>query len=56
MTQPQLYRLEKVKRKIMESREILDDVMYRMIPLSDEEYERIRESYDLLCRANDKLY
>lgn len=56
MTQQQQNELRKAKNKIGEIREILDNVMYRMMPtISDDDYDKIREVYDLLCVANDKL-
>lgn len=34
---------------------MLDDVMYRMMPLSDNEFKKVRACYDKICEANDKL-
>lgn len=48
--------LGKVQEKIKELRVLLDDVMYRTEPLSDAEHNKVRESYDLICKANDKLF
>lgn len=56
MTRKQEYILGKAKEKINELRMLLDDVMYRTEPLSDSEHKRVRESYDLICKANDKLF
>lgn len=56
MTSRQQYIMTKVQEKIHELRVMLDDVMYRSDPLSDNEYKKIREGYDLICQANDKLF
>ena len=56
MTQMQEYIINKAKEKINELRNMLDDVMYHTTPqLSDKEYHKIREAYDNICEANDKL-
>ena len=56
MTSRQQYIMTKVQEKIHELRVMLDDVMYRSDPLPDNEYKKIREGYDLICQANDKLF
>lgn len=56
MSNEQQIRLDKVRGKLKEAREMLDDVMYRMMPLSDNEFKKVREGYDLICQANDKLF
>lgn len=48
--------MSKAQEKINELRNLLDDVMYRTDPLPSKEQERIREGYDLVCKANDKLF
>lgn len=56
MTQQQYNELRRAKNKISDIRTILDNVMYRMTPtIPDEDYDRIREIYNLLCQAHDKL-
>ncbi len=40
---------------LSDARDILDDIMYRSDPLTDGEFGKIREAYDLICKANDKL-
>lgn len=55
MTSRQEYILGKVREQIHTIRQMLDDVMYRTDPLTPEEHKRVRECYDLLCQANDKL-
>lgn len=48
--------LNRVKEKITEIRGLLDFVMYGNDgKITDEEFVRIKESYDLICKANDKL-
>lgn len=56
MTSRQEYILSKAKEKIQELRSLLDDVMYRTDPLSDSEHNKVWEAYDLICKANDKLF
>ncbi len=56
MTSRQEYIMTKVQEKIHELRVMLDDVMYRSDPLPDNEYEKIREGYELICQANDILF
>ncbi len=56
MTSRQEYILSKAQEKINELRSLLDDVMYRTDPLSESEHRKVRESYDLICKANDKLF
>jgi hypothetical protein len=56
MSNEQQIMLQKVGNKLKEVRNILDDIMYRMMPLSDSEHKKIREGYDLICKANDKLF
>lgn len=55
MTQQQEKQVQDVRNKIEEIRDILDDVMYSSQYLSEKEYKPIREAYDLICKANDKL-
>ena len=55
MTTRQQYILLKVQEQIRTTRQMLDDVMYRTDPLTPEERKRVRECYDLICQANDKL-
>ena len=47
--------LNKVREEIETMRNQLDWVMYRSEPLPDKEFKKIREAYDLICQANDKL-
>jgi len=55
MTTRQEYILQKVQEQIRTVKQMLDDVMYRTDPLKKEEHRRIREAYDLICQANDRL-
>lgn len=56
MTSRQQYIMTKVEEKIRELRVMLDDVMYRNDPLPENEFKKVREGYDLICQANDKLF
>lgn len=56
MTARQEYILRKAQEKINELRNMLNDVMCHTDPLSDDEHKKVRESYDLICKANDKLF
>ena len=55
MSNEQQIILQKVRDKLKEARDMLDDVMYRMMPLSDEEFKKVRGCYDKICEANDKI-
>lgn len=58
MTTRQEYILNKVRENIQQTRAMLDDCMYSIADrdkLTDNERSRIREAYDLICQANDKL-
>ena len=55
MTYEQEKQVAKVRQVIASAREMLDSVMYYSDPISDAEHEKLREAYDLLCKANDKL-
>ena len=56
MTSRQQYIMTKVQERIRELRSMLDDVMYRTDPLPENEFKKVREGYDLICQANDKLF
>lgn len=45
----------KVREEIGVLRSMLDHLMYYSEPLKKEEYEKIRECYDKICEANDKI-
>lgn len=55
MTPVQQNMLNKVCEEIETIRFQLDWVMYRSEPLPDREFKKIREAYDFVCQANDKL-
>ena len=55
MTRTQENEIRKVRERIQEIRNILDAIMYYSEPLSEKDFVVIRESYDLICKANDKL-
>lgn len=55
MTHLQERQIAKVRQGIASAREILDSVMYYSDPISDAEHEKLREAYDLLCKANDTM-
>ena len=55
MTIRQMNAVEKTRGLIREIRELLDGVMYYSDPLTDDEFKKVREAYDLVCKANDKL-
>ena len=55
MTARQEHILLKVQEGIDHIRNMMDDVLFRTDPLKDDERKRIREAYDLICKANDKL-
>ena len=48
--------LQKSREAITDLRNLLDDLMYNAAdPIDDKSFTRIREAYDLICQANDKL-
>ena len=55
MTPRQEIMLNRVKALISDTRDVLDDIMYRSDSLPQSEFSKIREAYDLICKANDKL-
>ena len=55
MTVRQINAVEQARGKIREIRELLDGVMYSSDPLTDAEFKKVREAYDLVCKANDRL-
>ena len=58
MTTEQAIIIDKARRQLHTVRQMLDDVMYRIEwrdKLSESEFSRIRQAYDLLCQANDRL-
>lgn len=55
MTERQEHILRKVQEGIDHIRNMMDDVLYRTDPLKSDEQKRIREAYDFICKANDKL-
>lgn len=56
MTSRQQYIMTKVQERIRELRSMLDDVMYHTDHLPENEFKKVREGYDLICQANDKLF
>ena len=56
MTSRQQYIMTKVQENINSLRAMLDDVMYHNEPLTKKKKKKIREGYDLICQANDKLF
>ena len=55
MSNEQQIQLDKVRKKLKEAREMLDDVVYRMMSLSDNEFKKVRACYDKICEANDQI-
>lgn len=55
MSNEQQILLQKVANKLQDARNMLDYVMYRMMPLSDNEFKKVRSCYDKICEANDKI-
>lgn len=55
MTISQEKQIQDVRNKIKDIRTILDNVMYGAPYITESEYKPIREAYDLICKANDKL-
>lgn len=56
MTVRQQFIMTKVQEQISTIRAMLDDVMYHTDPLPENEFKKVREGYDLICQANDKLF
>jgi len=57
MTYRQEIILQKVREHIHDLRNMLDDLLYgqESNTLSDVDRRKIRDAYDLICNANDKL-
>lgn len=56
MTSRQQYIMTKVQEQIKIVRAMLDDVMYHNETLPENEFKKVREGYNLICQANDKLF
>lgn len=55
MTPKQVSFVNEAIKCIKQTREWLDMAMYFSGKMPEEEFKRIREAYDLVCKANDKL-
>ena len=55
MTLEQERVLNKVREEIKGMRIQLDWVMYYSDSLPEKEFKKIRDAYDLICKANDSL-
>ena len=55
MTALQDHKVRMVIQSLTEARQMLDNIMYSEPRVSDDEYSRLRECYDKICEANDKL-
>ena len=55
MTNNQKNLLGDIRKQINSARRDLDNLMYCSEPLADEDFEKVRQGYELLCQAADKL-
>jgi hypothetical protein len=56
MTPSQEISISKAMSHIEKARHWLDNAMYHSgVELNDSEFRKVREAYELLCQANDKL-
>lgn len=55
MTNEQLSKLYEVEKNLNDCRRLLDEVMYYMDRLPDNEYTKIRAAYDYICKALDQM-
>ena len=55
MTREQILKVDKVRAHLNDCRRELDDVMYYMTGVTDEEHHRLREIYDTICAALDLM-
>ena len=56
MTNEQQYFTSKASNYLQKARFCLDNAMYYTKPkMSEGEFKKVREAYDLICKANDKL-
>lgn len=55
MTVRQEIELMTVRRKLGEIRDSLNWVMYKSDNLSEKDFNKVREAYGLICKANDNL-
>lgn len=46
--------LIEVRSKIVDIREILDNLMYRTY-LEEKEFQKVKQCYDFICKANDQI-
>ena len=54
MTKEQIHEADKCVSLLNECREHLDNAMYRMGGITDEEYAKLRRVYDHICKALDE--
>lgn len=54
MTPAQINEADRYIGLLNECREHLDNAMYYMGPITDDERSRLREIYELVCKALDK--
>lgn len=50
------YKINKIVDHLKDSRVLLDEIMYSDDNISDDEFNRLRSCYDVICLALDKLY
>lgn len=55
MTTAQRDAVYRANEKLKEARELLDDAMYHMGGMSDDEYINLRDVYNKICSAQDLL-
>ena len=55
MKSSQLHQVSQVREKLMGCRVLLDSLMYGNDPVNDNEFNKLRAAYDLICQANDAL-
>ena len=55
MTYEQQYKVSQVRDSLDAAREILDELMYGVQSVSKSEYTKLRDAYDLVCKANDTM-
>ena len=56
MTPKQHYLISEAVKSIQSARKWLDQAMYYSgEEMPEKDFQRVREAYDLVCKANDKL-
>ena len=55
LSREQILEIDKANLALKDARTHLDNAMYRLGNMPDEEYNKVRKAYDCICRALDEF-